>query len=57
MGNVSELLAKIEKLGVEDVEHRSLKEAGVKLGGASHLRRITYISGRKVGNTEASGKK
>ena len=57
MGNVSELLAKIEKLGVEDVEHRSLKEAGVELGGASHLRRITYISGRKVGNTEASGKK
>jgi hypothetical protein len=56
VGNVSELLAKIEKLGVEDVEHRSLKEAGVRLGGASHFRRIAYVSGRKVGNPEASGK-
>jgi SAM-dependent methyltransferase len=56
VGNVSELLAKIEELGVEDVEHRSLKEAGVRLGGASHFRRIAYVSGRKVGNPEASGK-
>ena len=57
VGNISELLAKIEELGAEDVEHRSLKEAGVRLGGASHFWRIAYISGSKAGNAETSGKK
>jgi SAM-dependent methyltransferase len=47
-GNVSELLEKIEKLGAEDVKHRSLKEAGIKLGGMSHFWKITYIFGRKA---------
>ena len=46
--SVSELLEKIEKLGAEDVRHRSLKEAGIKLGGMSHFWRIAYISGRKA---------
>ena len=47
-GSVPELLEKIESLGAEDVKHRSLKEAGIKLGGMSHFWRIAYISGRKA---------
>jgi SAM-dependent methyltransferase len=46
-GNISELLEKIEGLGVEEVEHKSLKEAGIRLGGMAHFWRIAYISGRK----------
>jgi len=46
-GKISELLKKIEGLGAEDVEHISLKEAGIRLGGMAHIWRIAYISGRK----------
>jgi SAM-dependent methyltransferase len=46
--NISELLDKVEGLGAEDVKHRSLKEAGIKLGGMSHFWRIAYISGIKA---------
>ena len=46
-GKISELLEKIEGLGVEDVEHIGLKEAGIRLGGMAHFWRIAYISGRK----------
>ena len=49
-GNISELLEKIEGLGAEDVEHRSLKEAGVRLGGMTHFWRIAYVSGTKPRN-------
>ena len=49
-GNISELLGKIEMLGAEGVEHKSLKEAGVRLGGMAHFWRIAYIFGRKAGN-------
>jgi ubiquinone/menaquinone biosynthesis C-methylase UbiE len=45
--DMSKLLEKIEGLGVENVEHKSLKEAGVRLGGMAHVWRIGYISGRK----------
>ena len=48
--DISELLEKIESLGAEDVKHRSLKEAGIGLGGMSHFWRIAYISGKKAGN-------
>jgi len=47
-GSIPELLEKIESLGAEDVKHRSLREAGIKLGGMSHFWRIAYISGRKA---------
>jgi ubiquinone/menaquinone biosynthesis C-methylase UbiE len=45
--NISQLLKKIEGLGAENVEHTSMKEAGVRLGGLAHVWRIGYISGRK----------
>ncbi|MBE9546264.1 MAG: methyltransferase domain-containing protein [Proteobacteria bacterium] len=46
--NVPELLQKIEQLGVDDVRHNTLKEAGVDLGGLYHIWGIAYLSGRKV---------
>jgi len=54
--NVPELLEKIEKLGTESVKYRSLKKADINLGSMAHLWRIAYISGRKPGNRQASGK-
>jgi hypothetical protein len=54
--NISELLERIKGLGAEDVKHRSLKEAGIKLGGMSNFWRIAYISGKKAENAEASGR-
>jgi ubiquinone/menaquinone biosynthesis C-methylase UbiE len=49
-GNVSELLEKIERLGAEGVEYRSLKEANINLGSMAHLWRVAYIFGRKAGS-------
>lgn len=46
--NVPELLKKIEQLGVEEVEHKSLKEAGINLGRLYHIWGIAYLSGRKI---------
>ena len=48
--NISELLEKIGRLDTEDVKHRSLEEAGVRLGGMANFWRIAYISGRKAEN-------
>ena len=41
-------LEKVERLGVEEVRHKSLKEAGVDLGGMYHIWGIAYLSGRKT---------
>lgn len=46
--NVPEFLKKIEQLGAKDVKHKTLKEAGVDLGGLYHIWGIAYLSGRKV---------
>jgi len=45
--DMSELLEKIEGLGVENAGHKSMKEASVRLGGMAHVWKIGYISGRK----------
>jgi len=47
---VPELLEKIEKLGVQEVKFKTLKETGVDLGGFAHIWGISYISGKKVRN-------
>ena len=46
--NVPELLQKVEQLGVVDVRLKTLKEAGVDLGGLDYIWGIAYLSGRKV---------
>ena len=46
--NTPELLKKVEQLGVEDVRHKTLKEAGIDLGGLYRIWGIAYLSGRKV---------
>lgn len=45
--NVPELLRKVQGLGVDDVEHKTLREAGVDLGWLSQIWGIAYLSGRK----------
>jgi ubiquinone/menaquinone biosynthesis C-methylase UbiE len=42
-----ELLEKVRSLGVDDVRHESLKEAGVDLGRLSFIWRMSYLIGRK----------
>jgi SAM-dependent methyltransferase len=46
--NVPQLLQRVEQLGVEDGRHKTLKEAGLNLGGLYHIWGIAYLSGRKV---------
>ena len=46
--NITELLQNVEWLGVEEVKRKTLKEAGVDLGGLYHIWGIAYLSGRKV---------
>ena len=46
--NVPELLKKMEQLGVEDVKHKALKEAGIDLGRLYHIWGIAYLSGVKI---------
>ena len=48
--DVTELLRKVEQLGVEEVKHKTLKEAGVNLGWLYHTWGIAYLSGRKAGS-------
>ena len=48
--NVPELLEKIQGLGVDDVRHKSMKEAGVNLGPLARIWGISYLSGRKSQN-------
>ena len=45
--NVPEFLEKVQQLGVDDVRHKSLKEAGVDLGRLSFIWRMAYLSGKK----------
>ena len=45
--NVPELLEKVQRLGVYDVRHKSLKEAGVDLGRLSFIWGMSYLSGKK----------
>ena len=45
--SVPDLLKKVEQLGVDDVRHKPLKEAGVDLGVASRIWGISYLDGRK----------
>jgi len=45
--NVPELLEKVQRLGVDDVRHISLKDAGVNLGRLSFIWRMAYLSGWK----------
>ena len=46
--NVLGLLKKIEQLGVKDVKHKTLEEAGIDLGRLYRIWGIAYLSGRKV---------
>lgn len=46
--NVPGLLQNIEQLGVVDMRLKTLKEAGVDLGGLYQLWGIAYLSGRKA---------
>ena len=46
--NAPELLTKVRELGAEDVKHKTLKEAGVNLGGLAHIWGGAYLSGRKA---------
>jgi ubiquinone/menaquinone biosynthesis C-methylase UbiE len=46
--NVPELLEKIKQLGIDDVRHKSLKEAGVNLGRLSFIWKMAYLSGKKI---------
>jgi ubiquinone/menaquinone biosynthesis C-methylase UbiE len=48
VGSVPELIRKVQKLGVDDVGHQSLKEAGVDLGRLSFIWKMSYLSGKKV---------
>lgn len=48
--NIPELLQKIEQLGVQDIEHKTLKEAGVDVGKFLHIFKMAYLSGRKMVN-------
>lgn len=45
--NVPELLEKVQRLGVDDVRYKSLKEAGVDLGRLSFIWKMAYLRGRK----------
>ena len=45
--NIPELLEKVQQLGVNDVRHKPLKEAGVDLGRLSFIWGMSYLSGRK----------
>jgi len=45
--NVPELLEKVQKLGVDNHGHKSLKEAGVDLGRLSFIWKMSYLSGKK----------
>ena len=45
--NVPELLEKVHNLGVDNVGHKSLKEAGVDLGRLSFIWKMSYLSGKK----------
>ena len=46
--NVAELLSKVEALGLEEVAHTPLKEAGVDLGGLSSVWGPAYLSAKKA---------
>ena len=46
--NVSELLRKVEGLGIKDVRHKTLEKAGIDLGRPYRIWGIAYLSGRKV---------
>lgn len=45
---ISELLRKIELIGVRDTKHKMLKEAGVDVGKLLHAFKMGYLSGRKI---------
>ncbi|MFC1848011.1 class I SAM-dependent methyltransferase [Chloroflexota bacterium] len=45
--SVLDLLEKIKRLGVEDLRHQSLKDAGVNLGRLSFIWGMAYLSGKK----------
>jgi ubiquinone/menaquinone biosynthesis C-methylase UbiE len=47
VSNVPELLEKVQKLGVDNLRHKSLKEAGVDLGRLSFIWKMSYLSGKK----------
>lgn len=49
--NVPELLRKVQGLGVDDVEHKTLREVGVDLGWLVQIWGIAYLSGRKRSDT------
>ena len=44
---IPELLTKVEQLGMTDVKHEPLKDAGVDLGRLSFIWGMSYLSGRK----------
>jgi ubiquinone/menaquinone biosynthesis C-methylase UbiE len=46
--NVPELLEKLQRLGIDDIRHQSLKDAGVNLGRLSFIWGMAYVSGRKT---------
>ena len=45
--NIPELLENVQRLGVDDVRHKSLKEAGVDMGRLSFIWGMSYLSGKK----------
>ena len=47
--SISELLQKIELMGVRETKHKPLKEAGVDVGKFLHIFKMAYLSGRKIG--------
>ena len=50
VNNVTELLQKVQQLGVEDVKFTTLKELGLDLGWLSGIWGLAYLSGRKKAN-------
>ncbi|MBC8274732.1 MAG: class I SAM-dependent methyltransferase [Chloroflexi bacterium] len=46
--NIPELRQKVERLGAKEVKHKTLKEAGINLGGLYNIWRIAYLSARKT---------
>jgi len=50
VNNVTELLQKVEQLGVEDVKFTTLKELGINLGWLSGIWNFAFLTGRKKAN-------
>jgi SAM-dependent methyltransferase len=50
VNNVTELLQKVQQMGVEDVKFTTLKELGINLGWLSGIWSLAFLTGRKKAN-------